>query len=234
MLEARALTKYYDAQPAVENLDLRVEAGEIFCLLGANGAGKTTTVNMFLDFVRPTRGEACIDGQSVQSDPMRARARIAYVPEQVTMYPELSGLENLRYLLALSGRRGLSEAQFAGSLEAAGLAAEFHHRRMQGYSKGMRQKVAIALAMAREAKVLLLDEPTSGLDPVASNEFGQAIEALSERGAAVFMVTHDIFRAKETGHRVGIMKKGRLVETLATASVDHSKLERIYLEHMRD
>jgi ABC-2 type transport system ATP-binding protein len=98
----------------------------------------------------------------------------------------------------------------------------------------MRQKVGIAIAIAKKAKALLLDEPTSGLDPKASNEFSQLLKKLSGGGAAILMATHDLFRAKETGTRVGIMKHGRMVAQCATAELGHADLERIYLEHMHD
>jgi ABC-2 type transport system ATP-binding protein len=102
------------------------------------------------------------------------------------------------------------------------------------YSKGMRQKVGIAIALAKKAEALLLDEPTSGLDPQASNEFSELLKVMSGRGVAVLMATHDLFRAKESGTPVGIMKHGRLVATLSTADIGHADLERLYLEHMRD
>ena len=116
----------------------------------------------------------------------------------------------------------------------AGLQPEAIDRRVSGYSKGMRQKVGIAIALAKEATALLLDEPTSGLDPKASNEFSALLEGLRERGVAVLMATHDLFRAKETGTRVGIMRHGRLVAEMSTSELGHSDLERIYLNNMRE
>ena len=106
--------------------------------------------------------------------------------------------------------------------------------RVGTYSKGMRQKVGIAIALAKKAKALILDEPTSGLDPKASNEFSELLKRMSREGVAVLMATHDLFRAKESGHRVGIMKHGRLVATYNTSDLGHAGLERIYLEHMHD
>ena len=103
---------------------------------------------------------------------------------------------------------------------------------MRTYSKGMRQKVGVAIALAKQAKALLLDEPTSGLDPKASNEFSALLLQLRNDGAAILMATHDLFRAKETGNRIGIMKSGRLVQELSTDEVSHADVERIYLEHM--
>ncbi|MBL8739861.1 MAG: AAA family ATPase, partial [Myxococcales bacterium] len=116
----------------------------------------------------------------------------------------------------------------------AGLPADAAKRRVGTYSKGMRQKVGIALAMAKNARALLLDEPTSGLDPKASNEFSELLERVKDDGVAVLMATHDLFRSKEVGSRVGIMKAGTLVSTHAISDLSHSDLERVYLDHMHD
>ena len=232
MLEAVDLTKSYNGDVALDSLNLRIEPGEVFCLLGANGAGKTTTINLFLNFTPRTSGVARIDGLDVAEHPLETKRRLAYIPEQVMLYRNLSGLENLEYFVALSGGEERSEAQLRGFLADAGLPADAADRRVSTYSKGMRQKVGVAVAMAKGAKALLLDEPTSGLDPKASNEFSLLLGRLRDAGAAILMATHDLFRAKESGTRVGIMKRGRLVETLDTEAVGHADLERLYLEHM--
>lgn len=234
MLEAVGLSKSYNGAVALDSLDLSIAAGEVFCLLGANGAGKTTTINLFLNFVAPTSGVARIDGLDVVGHPLETKRRLAYIPEQVMLYGNLTGLENLGYFAGLSGEEDLSGSRLREFLAAAGLPAEAADRRVKTYSKGMRQKVGVALAMAKGAASMLLDEPTSGLDPKASNEFSALLLKLSGAGTAILMATHDLFRAKEVGDRVGIMKRGRLVETLATRDVGHSELERIYLEHMKD
>ncbi len=233
MLEAIVLTKNYGEVRALRSLDLRVNSGEIYCLLGANGAGKTTTLNIFLGFVRATSGIARIDGIDVGQNPTATRKRIAYIPETVTLYGTLSGLENLDYFSKLSGIRHSVHALRA-FLEQAGLAVDAHDRPLQGYSKGMRQKVGIAIAIARDAKVLLLDEPTSGLDPKASNEFSQLILAMAERGSAILMATHDLFRARETGTRIGIMRDGSLRKEFAASEIGHSDLEHEYLKTMQE
>lgn len=233
MLEALNLSKSYGDQVALEPLTLRVEPGEIFCLLGANGAGKSTTIHLFLNLIPPSGGSARVDGVDVVERPEEARRRVAYVPESVMLYGNLSGLENLNYFLGLEGR-SLSQRELLAHLQQAGLAADAAGKRVKTYSKGMRQKVAIAIALAKRAKALLLDEPTSGLDPKSSNEFHALIRKIAGDGVAVLMATHDIFRARETGNRVGIMKHGRLVETLATGEISHEDLEKIYLRHMHD
>jgi len=232
MLEATALSKSYGATEALAGLDLRVEGGEIYCLLGPNGAGKTTTINLFLGFLEPTAGRASVAGLDVARHPLETKHHLAYIPEQVMLYGNLTGLENLEYFAALAGKDVLGRDRLRDILVESGLQADAVDRRVSGYSKGMRQKVGIAIAVAKEADALLLDEPTSGLDPKASSEFSDLLERMRSRGVAVLMATHDLFRAKEAGTRVGIMRQGRLVAERETVELDHADLERIYLDHM--
>ena len=219
---------------AVNALDLIIKPGEIFCLLGANGAGKSTTINLFLSFLEPTSGEARISGLNVMQYPVETKRKLAYIPEQVTLYRNLTGLENLRFFSRLAGAQADSDADLIAILSQAGLTEEQARRRVATYSKGMRQKIGIAITVAKKAEALLLDEPTSGLDPKASNDFSTLLTNLANSGVAILMATHDLFRAKETGHRVGIMKHGRLVDVLDTSELGHADLESIYLRHMHD
>jgi ABC-2 type transport system ATP-binding protein len=234
MLEALDLTKSYNGTVALDRLNLKIEPGEVFCLLGANGAGKTTTINVFLNFVPPTSGTARIKGMDVAAAPLETKRHVAYIPEQVMLYRNLTGLENLEYFSALAGHDRYARSDLLGFLKESGLAEGVADKRLSTYSKGMRQKVGIAIALAKKAEALLLDEPTSGLDPKAASEFSELLRKLSVAGVAVLMATHDLFRAKEIGTRVGIMKHGRLVQTLETKEIGHADLERIYLEHMRE
>ncbi|HJU43931.1 MAG TPA: ABC transporter ATP-binding protein [Vicinamibacterales bacterium] len=234
MIEAIRLSKTFNGVPAVDSLDLTIRPGEVFCLLGANGAGKTTTINLFLNFIAPTSGEAKISGLSVVDHPMETKKRLAYIPEQVMLYRNLTGLENLRFFTRLAGSAADSDQQLQAVLAQTGLNEEQARRRVSEYSKGMRQKVGIAITIAKQAEALLLDEPTSGLDPKAANDFSVLVTDLARRGVAILMATHDLFRAKETGHRVGIMKHGRLVQVLDTETLSHTDLEQVYLRHMHD
>ncbi|MFT6216064.1 MAG: ABC-2 type transport system ATP-binding protein [Roseivirga sp.] len=231
MLHAVNLTKKYQEQTALDQLNLSIAPGEIYCLLGANGAGKSTTINLFLNFIRPTSGKAIIDQIEVSKDPMAIKKLIAYIPENLVLYNELSGLENLEYFIGLAGLK-YSEEEFAGFLNEAGLQTDAYKKRVKTYSKGMRQKIGIAMAIAKRAKVLLLDEPTSGLDPKASNEFSELLIRLSDQNVATLMATHDLYRAKETGTDIGIMKSGKLVEEVETSEINHNELEKLYLNHM--
>ncbi|MBI4177844.1 ABC transporter ATP-binding protein [bacterium] len=231
MLEAKSLTKRYGDVLALDGLDLKVKEGEVFCLLGANGAGKTTTIHLFLHFVEPTGGQAFVDGREVAKNPLEARRLIAYIPEQVNFYSSMTGTENLGYFSALAGF-DYAPGDLSAFLRDAGLQDEAHGRPVGTYSKGMRQKVGIALALSKRARALMLDEPTSGLDPKASNEFSLLLRKLGDQGIAVLMATHDLFRAKESGHRVGIMREGKMNTVLDTEKLGHSELEKIYLDHM--
>ena len=235
MLQAEALTKVYrpGAAPALDRLDLTVPPGEVFCMLGPNGAGKTTTVNLFLDFIAPSSGRALVCGIESRRDPLAARRKLAYIPENVMLYGKLTGLENLRYFTELATGVRPGRDELLGLLARAGFPADAADRPVAGYSKGMRQKVGIAAALAKHAEALLLDEPTSGLDPLAANEFAALIASLRDGGMAVLMVTHDLFLAQSCGDRVGIMRSGRMVRTLETARTDHLGLERAYLEASR-
>lgn len=232
MLEAIALTKEFGTHRALDRLDLTVAPGEVVCLLGANGAGKTTTINLFLGFLTPTRGDARVDGVSVQSDPVGTKRKLLYIPEQIALFGDLTGLENLAYFAALARVEDCASARLRDCLSQAGLAADAMDRRASTYSKGMRQKVGIALAIAKQARALLLDEPTSGLDPQASAEFHDLVVRQRDAGAAVLMVTHDLFRAREVGTRIGLMRQGRLQRIIAARDVTSSELEHLYLEEM--
>ena len=233
MLVAKSARKTFGSVVALDGLDLEVGAGETVCLLGANGAGKTTTMNLFLGFYAPDSGEVSVGGVDPASDPTGARNQIAYIPENVALYPALTGLENLAYFDRLSGHTR-SQDELVALLVEAGLTAEQFNRPVGGYSKGMRQKVGLAIAFGKDAKVLLLDEPMSGLDPKAASEFTARLGKFQEAGCAVLIATHDIFRAKECASRIGIMRAGRLVELIDTPSVDASQIERIYLDHMHE
>jgi len=234
MLELIRLTKKFDQHIALNELDLELGKGEIYCLLGANGAGKTTTINLILNFISPTSGVVRVKGLDVGLNAVETKRFIAYIPEQVNLYRNLTGLENLEYFASLSGQSAYTIDDLRGFMGDAGLQAEAFDRRISTYSKGMRQKVGIALALAKKAELLLLDEPTSGLDPKASNEFSELITKMSGQGVAVLMATHDLFRAKETGTRIGIMKHGNLVDEMTTNEIGHADLEGIYLRHMTD
>ena len=232
MLNAASVTRAFDGIKAVDDVTISVAPGELFCLLGANGAGKTTTINLFLGFLTPDTGTVTVGDVQPAIDPLAARRQLAYIPENVALYPQLTGVENLRLFCRMGGSSIADEAM-VDLLVRSGLTLEQIHRSVNGYSKGMRQKVGLAIAYARDARALLLDEPLSGLDPSAATDFCDELGRIREAGAAVLMTTHDLFRAKELGGTIGIMRDGRLIETLQAQNVDARDLERLYLHHMR-
>ena len=229
MLQATRLTKKYGEHTALNSLDLTVERGEIFCLLGQNGAGKTTTINLFLGFTGASSGTASINSIEVKPNDTATKKHIAYIPEVVMLYGNLSGVENLDFFSRLAGFK-YSNDLLEGFLTNAGLQKEAHTKRVGTYSKGMRQKVGIAIALAKAADAILMDEPTSGLDPKATAEFTTICKSLAARGKTIFMATHDIFNAVNVGTRIGIMKEGSLVHTVYTANITASELQSLYLE----
>ncbi len=232
MLEAINLSKNYGGQQALTELNLSVAPGEIFCLLGANGAGKTTTINLFMNFINPSSGEVRIDGLDVTLTSKEIKKSIAYIPENLNLYGNLTGLENLQFFVGLSNEK-LNKLESKQLLESVGLQAEAVNKRVSNYSKGMRQKVGIAIAKANKASNLLLDEPTSGLDPKASNDFAELLQEMKQNKVAILMATHDLFRAKESGTHIGIMKAGKLVHSLKTDDITLAELEGLYLETMK-
>nr|WP_299381986.1 ABC transporter ATP-binding protein [Allomuricauda sp.] len=231
MITTDNLTKKYGETLVLDNLNLNIKAGHIYCLLGANGAGKTTTINLLLGFIKPTSGSAFINGLAVSENPKMTKKHLAYIPENLMLYPNLSAVENLHYFSGIGGNN-LEKAQLEAYLEEAGLQASAYHQRISTFSKGMRQKVGIALALAKNAGVLLLDEPTSGLDPKASNEFGLLLQKLGNKGVAILMATHDLFRAKEIATHIGIMKNGQLKQEFVADKITLAELEHAYLQTM--
>ncbi|WP_116366975.1 ABC transporter ATP-binding protein [Parahaliea mediterranea] len=209
----------YEEKAVLHGLNLDVHSGEIYALLGGNGAGKSTTLAALLGFIAPSAGSVRVCGIDPVTEPRRARAQLAYVPENVSLYEHLTARENISYFLALADagqgtdrRTDQSTDRIEPALQAVGLAADAWDKPLAGFSKGMRQKTAIALALARDVPVLLLDEPTSGLDPRAVLEFNQLLDTARERKVAVLMVTHDLVSAVDIADRIGFLAEGRIEE----------------------
>lgn len=235
MIAAVDLTKHYeDGVLALDHVSFEVFPGEVFCLLGANGAGKTTTINLFLNFIEPTSGIPLIDGIDCSQRPLEAKKKVSFVSENVMLYGSLTARQNLDFFARLGGRCHLSREQYYAVLRSVGLPDRALDQRVREFSKGMRQKVGIAIALVKDAPAILLDEPTSGLDPKAGSEFLDLLEKLKSAGKAILMSTHDLFRTKEIADRVGIMKSGRIVLQRTAAEILHEDLERLYLDYMEE
>ncbi|WP_156412800.1 ABC transporter ATP-binding protein [Pseudohongiella spirulinae] len=211
----------------LRDLNFQVAPGEVFALLGGNGAGKSTTLLTCIGMLKPAKGDVMICGRSASNEPELVRGSLAYLSETASLYEHLSARENLHYFLELAGMTPDPQA-IEQALDTVSLQSEARDRRSAGFSKGMRQKVAIALALLRQTPVLLLDEPTSGLDPIAVEEFNQLLTTLCQRGVAVLMVTHDLFGACEVSARIGLLRNGQLV-TQFEAGID-DKGERVHID----
>ncbi|MCH2225276.1 MAG: ABC transporter ATP-binding protein [Crocinitomicaceae bacterium] len=233
MIEVDNVVKTFKGVSAVENLTLQVETGEIMGLLGSNGAGKSTTINMLLGFIEPDSGVVKVNGLNAFSQSSQTRKTIGYIPENVNLYPYLTGAENLNYFCRLAGLK-YSKDELNRFLLMCGLQNDVHGKKVSNYSKGMRQKVGIAIAYAKKAKVYLLDEPASGLDPLASNELSELLKKLAGEGAAILMASHDIFRVREVCDRIGILRQGRLVKEIQGKDVSANELEKLYLKFMNN
>jgi len=209
-LQADSLHITRSGKKSLSGISFMVEAGEIYALLGGNGAGKSTTLLSFLGFLSPSSGHVRINGKDVNYDITAARNIIAYLPESASLYEHLNAHENIHYFLQLSGSSA-SQEDINTALDRVSLVVDARQRKLSEYSKGMRQKVAIALAILRDTEILLLDEPTSGLDPSAIDEFHQLIRSLADTGKIVLMVTHDVYGACQVADKIGLLQNGVLV-----------------------
>lgn len=209
-LEAQSLSVERSGAPVLTRISFSVSPGEIYALLGGNGAGKSTTLLTFLGFLEPASGSVRVNDVDVASDVLTARNAIAYLPEAAALYGHLTAYENLKYFLSLAKLK-LANNELDAALDQVALQQEARSKRMDTYSKGMRQKAAIALAILRDAPILLLDEPTSGLDPVAIDEFNQLVRQLADNGRTILMVTHDVYGACKVADRVGLLRGGEIV-----------------------
>jgi ABC-2 type transport system ATP-binding protein len=210
MLEARGLTKYYSATPAVAEISFTVRPGEILGYLGPNGCGKSTTVKMITGLLEPTRGQVFFHGQNIKADLEGYKRRFGYVPEEPHIYPYLTGRE---YLLLVGRMRCMPEKRLGERTDALlrlfGLETD-RHSPMSSYSKGMRQKVLICSALLHDPELLVLDEPLSGLDVTTALVLRDLVAALARRGKIILYSSHVLETVEKICSRVMILKKGRV------------------------
>lgn len=211
----------------LSGISFAVDAGEVYALLGGNGAGKSTTLLSFLGFLSPTRGSVRVNGTDTTSDIVAARKAIAYLPESASLYEHLNAHENIRYFLELAGASATPD-MIDAALDRVSLAADARRRKLREYSKGMRQKVAIALAILRDTDILLLDEPTSGLDPSAIDEFHQVVRSLADSNKTILMVTHDVYGACQVADKIGLLHKGALMGEFSAKGEDRIDTETVH------
>ena len=209
-IEASGLTKRYGALTAVDHLNLRVERGELFSLLGVNGAGKTTTIRMLCCLTKPTEGDAALCGASIVREPMLVKEEIGVSPQETAVAANLTAEENLRLLC---GMHGLSHAETDERVRA--LSERFHleevlHRRAGKLSGGWQRRLSIAMALVSSPEILFLDEPTLGLDVIARSELWDIIRAMKGH-ATIILTTHYMEEAEALSDRVGVMRDGHLL-----------------------
>ena len=209
-LQADSLYITRSGKEVLSGITFAVGTGEVYALLGGNGAGKSTTLLSFLGFLSPASGNVRVNEKDANSDIAAARKVIAYLPESASLYEHLNARENIDYFLKLAGTSA-NQDTIDAALDRVSLALDARQRKLRDYSKGMRQKVAIALAILRDTDILLLDEPTSGLDPSAIDEFHQIVRSLADSGKAILMVTHDVYGACQVADKIGLLHNGTLV-----------------------
>ena len=235
MITAENLTKRFDNEElALDAINFNIKKGEVYCLLGADGAGKTTVIDLFLDFLKPTSGRALINGIEVAENPLEAKKYVSYCSKDVMLYGHFSARENLDFFVKLGGNPGLKKDDYYAVLREAGLRENDFEQKARSFSKGMQQKVCIAIAMLRDTPAILLDDPTSGLDPKASEELMETIDILRRQDKAILITAHDIFRVREIADRVGIIKEGRKILERTREELEHEDLQALYLDYMRN
>ncbi|MEF8937247.1 MAG: ABC transporter ATP-binding protein [Halovenus sp.] len=205
-IELNGLSKQYGNLTAVQNLDLQIPNGEIFGFLGPNGAGKSTTINIILDFVKPTAGQASVLGMNCQAQGKELRQRIGVLPEGYDVYDRLTGRQHLEF--AIESKNATNDPQRL--LERVGI-ANAADRKAGGYSKGMAQRLTLAMALVGDPDLLILDEPTTGLDPNGARQIREIIREENRNGTTVFFSSHILGQVEAVCDRVGILREGRLV-----------------------
>jgi len=210
MIKVEGLTKYYGSKPAAKDISFEVKNGEVFGILGTNGAGKSTTIKMMCGLLKPTRGIIQIGGINLQRMPLKAKSMMGYLPENPLIYDKLTGAETLELignLRKLSSDMTMQRIEYYA--KSLGLGEQIYHE-VGTYSKGMRQKLAIAMTLIHDPEMVLLDEPASGLDPRYTKLLKDWIKNLSANGRTVLLSTHIIEMAETLCDRIAIIDQGRL------------------------
>lgn len=234
ILHAENLHKSFDEINAVNGVSFEIQRGEILSLLGPNGAGKTTTISMLSGLLKPTQGQAYIDGHSVLSDAEAVKQTIGVVPQEIALYPTLSARENLAFWGKMYGLRGsYLQERIAAVLEVAGL-AERADAKVETYSGGMKRRINIAVGLLHQPKVLYMDEPTVGIDPQSRRRILDTVMELNQSGLTVLYTTHYMEEAEELSNRIGIIDHGQLIalgsQSELTKTVGEFDIVRIGLE----
>jgi ABC-2 type transport system ATP-binding protein len=211
VIETQALTKQYGHFTAVSDLDLQIKQGEVYGLLGPNGSGKTTTILMMLGLTEPTSGKVRVLGLDPVRQPLKVKAHVGYLPDEVGFYENLTARENLIYIAKLNG---LNRADYNQRIDEAlvrvGL-ADVANNRVKTFSRGMRQRLGVAELLVKQPEIIILDEPTLGLDPEAARRFLQTILDLKQEGISILLSSHLLHQVQTVCDRVGLFRKGEKV-----------------------
>lgn len=211
VVETRNLTKRYGDLVAVDSLNLTIQPGEVFGMLGPNGSGKTTTILMLLGLTEPTAGQVRVLGLDPERQPLSVKAHVGYLPEQVGFYDELTARENLIYIAKLNGlRRDETHKRIDEVLNQVGL-MDVADRAVGAFSRGMRQRLGVAEVLLKHPQLVIMDEPTQGLDPEGAREFLEIIRDLKAEGMTVLLSSHLLHQVQAVCDRVGLFRKGRMV-----------------------
>jgi ABC-2 type transport system ATP-binding protein len=236
MIECDHLTKRFGDLTAVNSLNLKVFAGELFGFLGPNGAGKTTSIKMMTGLLRPTSGTARIGGIDIQQEPLRAKAILGYIPDNAFLYEKLTGREFVHFMADLYSVPTKGRPERIEELLTLFDLKEKGNELIQGYSRGMRQKLALAGALIHTPQVIFLDEPTVGLDPKSARLMKDILRRLCDEGSTVFVSTHILEIAERMCDRFAIINRGRVIAMGTMAELRHQaendtlSLEDIFLE----
>ena len=240
MIELKDLTKKYVDFPAVDNLNLSIQKGEIFGFIGPNGAGKTTTIKMMGGILEPTSGSVMIAGISMKDHPEKAKSKIGFIPDRPYLYEKLTGMEFLKFVADLYGVDSDIFSKKAGQHLKMFSLLDWSNELIESYSHGMKQRLIMAAALLHDPEVIIVDEPMVGLDPVAIMMVKDLFRNLAKQGVTVFMSTHTLKIAEDICDRIGIIHKGHLIATGTTddlqrkAQVTDADLEQIFLNLTMD
>lgn len=224
VVETECLTKYYGATKGIEDVSIQVKSGEVYGFLGLNGAGKTTTLRILLDLIRPTSGRARVFGLDCQRDSFKVRRRVGYLPEDASLYRNMSGRGLLNFLGDID--KNVDKDFLRELVERFDIDLE---KRVKDYSKGMRQKLALIQAFMSRPDLIILDEPTGGLDPLMQQEFYKLVEEERLSGRTIFMSSHNLAEVQRVCDRVGIIREGSMmvVEEVEALRREAGKIVRV-------
>lgn len=228
VIETVNLTKKYDGFTAVNNLNLRVEKGEVFGLLGPNGAGKTTTILMLLGLTDPTSGKVTVLGMDPTRKTLSVKSKVGYIPDTVGFYDELTARENLIYIAKLNGLSGSAAYQRIDEVLVRVGLSEVGDQRVGTYSRGMRQRLGVADVLIKQPELIIMDEPTQGLDPERAREFLHMIRSLKEEGITILLSSHLLHQVQIVCDRVGLFHRGRMVLEGTVSALAKKVLGRAY------